>query len=269
MLRTLVAAMFCGLALICVATSPVSAENFRMETDVSKVGEKNPECRTLTLFTSGQVYDFVRVYRDKADKQGEDVEVIIYSFGSGRVVLMDLKRSVKTTLSTDQLLQLTASIKTMARPEDKLFYEAAHPNMDVKYMEIGDELTMTSSTLIYAVKATKPELKSAATQYQEYADWSARLSACRPGSLPPFARLEVNSQLAERGLLPQQITRTTIEPGQFTNRKTGLTSVHHVNWTLSTTDRKKIEKVGEQLVTFPEISFKQYVEGNAVADNKK
>ena len=246
-----------GLLLAFMLPALAIGQSFRMETDVYVGNQKEPLCQTLTLFCDGLVYDFLT--------NGEANEVTVYNMNSQRVVLLDTKRCVKTVLGHEQLLQHTASMKALASEDNPVFYFAANPKFDVRFADLSNELTLASPTITYRAKGVKPENAAAALTYQEFADWSARLNACRPAQLSPFARMELSRELAERGLVPEEITRTIVTPGRFGDRKMEVRSRHLTNWIISTKDRKRIEMVGEQISKFEAVGLKQFLEPEKVA----
>ncbi len=264
MLRSLLTTV-CLIALVLVA-APVSAQNFRMETDVFLSGQKKPLVQTLTLFTDSMVYDFIYGPADGREKDDQQVtEVTVFDMSAGRVILLDIAKARKTVLSHEQLVQMTTAMKVHASAKDGVYHFAAEPKFELKFDEDKSQLSCTSASLIYIVKGQKPQQPAAVFRYQEFADWSARLNACRPGNLPPFARMEVGKELANHGLIPEEITRTMIAPGRLGNKRVELTSRHHVNWVVSTKDRKRIETVAQQIGKFEGITFLSYVE----AENAK
>lgn len=256
MLRSLAVASLLANLLFCQSAL---AQNFRMETDVFLSGQKKPIVQTLTLFTDSMVYDFIYGAADGKDKDDQQVtEVTVFDMSASRVILLDLAKSRKTVLSFEQLVQMTTAMKVETSGKDGVYSFAANPTFEVKFAEEKLLLDCSSASLIYQVQAQRPEQASAAFRYQEFADWSARLNACRPGNLPPFARMEVGKQLADRGLIPETITRTMIAPGRLGNKRVEMTSRHHVNWLVSTKDRKRIETVAQQIGTFEGVTFLSY-----------
>lgn len=255
--------LFCGtLAFAMLAmfidASPAKAQGFRMETDVLLGEQKEPICRTLTLFTDGLVYDFIL--------SGDTKEVTVFDMNSGRVILLDSKRSLKTVLTHEQLIRLTTSLKLELKSDNSVFHFAANPKFETNFDEASSVLTLSSDRMMYRVQGKPAELSDAPRQYQELADWSARLNACRPGNLPPFARLELNRELAERGLVPFEVQQTIVVPGRLgSSRKLELKTRHLVNWALGTNDRKRIESVSQQIGKFEAVSFETYTEPEKVA----
>jgi hypothetical protein len=256
-------ALFCGTLTFAmfatfIAASPVNAQGFRMETDVFRGDQKEPICRTLTLFTDGLVYDFIL--------SGDSKEVTVFDMNSGRVILLDSQRSLKTILTHEQLIRLTTSLKLEINSDNPVFHFAANPKFATKFDDANGLLTLSSDRMTYRVQGKPAELSDAPRQYQELADWSARLNACRPGNLPPFARLELNRELAERELIPFEVDLTIVVPGRLgSSRKLEMKTRHLVNWALGTNDRKRIESVSQQIGKFEAVSFETYTKPEKVA----
>jgi hypothetical protein len=249
-----------ALAVVCLAlcAAPLAAQNFRMETDVYLAGKKTPICQTLTIFSDTMVYDFI--YGGEKKENQEIAEVTVFDMSAQRVILLDVKRSLKSVLSYEQLVKLTTQMKVATTESDAVYYFAAHPEFKHEFNADKLELHLRSENMVYFVKGQKAEQASAVERYREFADWSARLNACRPGNLPPFARMELGRELAAKDLLPQEIHRTTIAPGRLGNKRLEMHSKHLVNWLISNTDRKRIDTAAEQIATFEGVTFLSYVE---------
>lgn len=254
-----------SLLVLLLAVAPAAAENFRMETDVFVGNQKKPICQTLTLFTETMVYDFIygpgdAKAKDKDKDDQQITEATVFDMSAGRVILLDMKQNKKTVLTHEQLVQLTTSMKVNTTEKDAIYHFAAHPVFSVNFDEPTSLLTLSSPSLSYTAKTQKADNAAAAWRYQEFADWSARLNACRPGNLPPFARMELGKAMADRSLLPEEITRTMVAPGRLGNKKVEMRSRHMVNWLLSSKDRKRIAMVAEQIGTYESVAFMAFVE---------
>jgi len=228
--------------------------NFRVETDVFMGKQKEPICQTLTLFTDAVVYDFIN------DPQGNVIEVTAFDMSSGRVILLNPKKAIKTVLTYEQLLKLTTSMKVATSESDEVFYFASHPKFDVSWSGDQNEVTLAHPTMTYKASCVVPQDADAAPRYREFADWSARINACRPGGLPPFARLELNREIADQQRIPLEIERTIVVSGTLKNKKLVMTSRHLTNWLLSEPDRRRITTVAEQIATFETVSFERFTE---------
>ena len=183
------------------ATDAVGQEVFRVETDIF-VGKQTEALQYLTLFTNRTVYDF-RVTKPE--------EITVYDWQRNRIVLLDPARKWKASVSTDEVLSFTAALKTHVTESNPVFYAATHPGFGETKEEADGWLTLGNKYVTYRFKGQQPKHPESVARYRDFADWSARLSAMRPGNLPPFARIETNKVIAERGWLPEEVERT-IDP---------------------------------------------------------
>lgn len=223
-------------------------DDFRMETAIYVGGDAEPAVETLTLFAGDVVYDF------QLGKQADRIKpkiVTVFDVRRGRIVMLDDHRKMQSTLTTQQLMDFSAAIRKRAADERNsgLF----NPVFTVAYEEADRQLTMTSDDLTYRVTGQSPHDPTAAQRYSSFADWYARLNAAC-GNVPPFGRIELNRILAEKGLLPVEIERTTVRD----KKKTSVRSVHATNSTLSNTDRRRIEHADLMLANLPNVSLKVY-----------
>lgn len=253
------------LAGFLVATCSIQAAEgdvFRMETDLFVAGRTEPIAEYLTLFSERTVYDF-RVSKPE--------EIAVFDWDRNRIILIDPSRQWRSVLTTDDVLQFTAAIKTHVKPENAIFYAATHPqfeSLEDAKPESDSKFTLKSGPIEYRIQGAAPRHASSVRRYQEFADWSARLSAMRPGNLPPFIRIEVNQTIAQRGWLPEEVVRV-VDPGKFGKKKLEVQARHLVNWILSETDRKRIERVGNQMVSFKEVPFAEFRDAVAAESTDK
>ena len=240
-----------------VAGLPAVADgqDFRVDTEVFFDQQKTPGLETLTIFTGGRVFDFVLT---------EPREVAIYDPQRGLFTLLNEKKQVQSRVNAQDLLEFTENLKAEAlKRKDVLLNFAAQPEFETTFEEItqnGQPLVrvkLTGKPLEYVILGQKPERPEAVQMYRHFADWFARLNATSPGNLPPGARLVLNQTLADRELMPLEIT-LTIQPTKALGKKNEFKSRHLVNWTLSGEDHKKIEQAGDWLAKFRTVSFDEY-----------
>jgi hypothetical protein len=222
-------------------------DEFRCDSEIFMGEEKKPVQETITIFTGKLAYDFLLTAPE---------EITVYDFGRGQFTLIDKNRKVKTTIASDDLLRFTAAYKTI-KPDTELFSFCTQPSFDEEFSE--KKLRLHSKTLTYQVECIKPEHTGADKRYRDFADWSARLNAMRPGNLPPFPRMEMNKSLAARNMLPSKIERT-ISTFHLTGTRTEVVRSHHLfNWQLSLSDRRRIDQVGDYLTQFEAVSPEVYL----------
>jgi len=246
--RTLtVAILLVSAALVTCSAVGLESGDFRVETDVFVDDTKDPVSETLTLFSGDLVYDFLL---------SEPEEITILDVRRSRIVLLDKARRIKTTLTTDELRQFTAALKFLASDtENKEVFE---PQFVQQFDKASGELVLSGVMITYRVLGIEPKHPGVSRKYREFADWYARLNAARFRNLPPFARIELNRSLAEKGLLPKEVSRTVVTPQPLIDKKTTAHSRHTFVWSLSNSDRKRIENVGTYQASYKTVSFPEY-----------
>lgn len=180
----------------------------------------------------------------------------MFDIRRGRIVTLDPHRKIQTVLTTENLLEFCTAMKT--RPASSGNEGLFHPQFQTVFDETARVLTLSSDTLVYQARGEVPKEAEAAARYHQFADWYARLNAFRPGNLPPFGRIELNRGLAERNLVPTEVTRTVTMKRTLGSKRLVHRSLHHIQWTISNSDRSRIETVGDQLTSFPQVAVKDY-----------
>ena len=248
-----------ALALICSISlvANLTAQEFRVETEVFTGENIEPVSESLTIFSGDVVYDFLL---------GTSEEITVFDMNRGRMVLLNPQRQIKAEISTADLLEFCAAIKnrTASDHEASLFAPLFQQTFD----EERSLLKLTSDRMTYAAKGIVPKQPGAAQRYQQFADWYARLNALKPGNLPPFGRIELNKSLAERNLIPVEIVRTLTFDRPIADKKLVARSQHAATWLISNTDRKRIETAGNHLSKFRKVSPKEYWQPDGVAVKK-
>ena len=236
------------------------AQDFRVDTELFQDQDKKPSLEMLTVFSEGKVYDF---------RLTDPRETTVFDPVRGQFTLLDEARQVKAGVTTQELLDFSLDLNAIAaQQKDRLFAFCAVPNFETTEAAIEEngqpltELRLTGKPLTYVARGQKVERQEAVKAYRQFADWCARLNASRLGNLPAGARLALNQALAERELLPLEITRVTYSgPGPL-GRKLELKSQHRVNWTLSGEDQKKIERAADMMAMYKVVSYTEYCDPN-------
>ena len=70
--------------------------------------------------------------------------------------------------------------------------------------------------------------------------------------------MELNQAVAQKGWIPNEVELTVQSQKRFGGRKVEIRSRHLMNWRLSSTDRKRIAKAGDQMANFQAVSFEAY-----------
>ena len=217
---------------------------FRVETDIYFEEGKQPVMQTLTLFSEGVYYDFDRV--------GQNSITVVDPAGR-RIILVDRERNLQLRIGMDEMLSVEAQVQQQITPAE---LQRLVPKPDAtKVIAAAMTIVVSSESMDYFAKCSKPTHLSAPLQYADFADWSARLNAFysdRP--LPPFARLALNREIAKQGYFPSEIQRKTHSRG----KESVATSKMLTNWALSSDDLTRIEKVGAMLVEFQLVDAKTF-----------
>ena len=175
------------------------ADDFRIETKVFSGKSKIPLSQNTTLFYAGHVYDYL----------SDPDRIAVFDKLHGRFILLDPKRKVKSEVATDDVLSFAEKFHASAAQSSNAFMKfAADPDFNVRFTQEG-ELTLSSEHMTYQLLTIPADTVEAGRQYREFSDWYARFNAMtHPGSTPPFARLCVNEELADRGLVPTEVQLT-------------------------------------------------------------
>ena len=214
-------------------------QEFRIETVVFSGDAEEPLAKTVTLFESGVVYDFL--------DSPQQVAVFRPAGGDkpGRFVLLDIERKVRTELATDKIQQLLNKLrKWSATQPDPMQQFFAAPEFSEQYDEATGTLTLTAETMTYRVQTVQGGEAPAMAAYREFCDWYARLNSVTQQGLLPFPRLKLNATLDTRGRVPTTVHLVLPE------RELDLRAEHAFTWRISRTDRQRIDEVRRQLREF-------------------
>jgi hypothetical protein len=243
--------------IACAVAMPTTAlaQDFRVDTELFENQAKEPFLQTLTIFAAGTIYDF---------RLTEPAETTVFDPRRGRFTLLDESRQVQASVTTQELLDFSLALETHAAQEkDRLFAFCAVPKFEITDKAIErngqslSELRLSAKPLVYVAVGQNPQKADVVKAYRQFTDWCARLNATRPGNLPSGARLALNQALAERELIPLEITRTIPASGPL-GKKLEIRSEHRANWILGGEDQKRIARAGDMLATFQTVSYVEY-----------
>lgn len=245
-MRTLIpGGLSLGLALSWLAVS--AGAEFRVANRVYVPESAEPLVETETVFSGGLAYDFAAHPTQAAvwDPQAEQFE------------LLDVQRSVRTRVDLAVLTEHLEQLRLRAaRHQRGLLRFLADPRLKLRD-ESPERLTLSSSQLQYVVELSAPLAQGAAAEYAAFCQASAQLNAMlQPAALPPFARMRVNAELAERDFVPDRV-RLVIE-AQDGQPRQEFYSLHEFAWELTAADRARIADVAAQRSEFRELAWDAY-----------
>jgi hypothetical protein len=232
------------------APAQIQAADFSVVTRLYALPEKAPLGENTTIFQGENVYDF--------PETGD--QVTFFNKAENQFVILNTANKTWTRISTDQLLQYTAWLKEKSlESDDPLLRFCAAPKFEKRSENNGKYWFFEHPLLQYEVESdsfTDPQI---GLQYRTFSDWYARLNTMlRPQSLPPFARLIVNQQIAQEGLLPKTVQLRISPSRHIGNEELTMQSVHQVHLGLSAKDRERLAWVESCRKKFPEVSLVAY-----------
>ncbi len=236
-------------AMLLVLSQPALGDDFRIETKLFDGSGKKPLSTNTTLFDAGYVYDYLFI----GDRHTNPYRVTIFDQGHGRFVVLDPARKVKAEVKADEVRLFAETCQSMAAKSSRpLMKFAAEPAFEVDFDEDG-MLTLSSEFINYRLQTEPAGSAESAQQYRDFSDWYARFnSMSAPGSLPPFARMAVDDELARRGLVPVEVHLA------IPSKSVSMRSEHHVTWRLLPKDHKLIAETGHELATFKLVTFDKF-----------
>jgi hypothetical protein len=238
---------FLALLIVTAISVPASGdEEFRVRTMIFVGDDESPVAETLTLFDDGVVYDFLLT---------EPQETFVFDNKRGRLMLLDPQRRVRATVLADQLREFTSAMQKYEKQGPLAFF--LKPTFDAEFDKQTGWFTLSSEQLTYRVQGIEPKFPGATERYRRFADWCARFNSIRPGNLPPFARIELNRAVAERGWIPAKVERSIRIAGRSGGKQLVRTE-HEAVWRMSDTDRKRIAETSRFLASFTAVGLHEY-----------
>jgi hypothetical protein len=233
------------VALVLNPSLRLSGAEFRMESRIA-AGDGAVVSHNLTLFTATRVFDL---------QLTEPGEAALFDFAENRCVLLRPASRTKIVIPFDELLEFVAAAIVRANDGSPpaLVRAAARPEFEETCQPDTGRLVLSNPLMEYAVETVVPEVPSASGQYRLFADWAARMNTLSPG-LPPAARLELNRELAERGVIPVRV-QLQLAPKEGT--RTRWISTHQYVWELTDEDRQRMAQLESWDRSFQPVSVNQ------------
>jgi hypothetical protein len=229
----------------------VSAEDFRVDSQVFIEKETTPQSTNVTMFHGTHAFDFLDQPR----------QVTFYDLPRGRIVLVDPARRVKAEVSRATLDAFCNNLKHLEkRTEDPILDFALRPSFDEQTKEDVAERIFKSKYVTYRVKTVDAEFEGMAARYRAFSDASARLNALvNRGSMPPFPRLLINESLEQSGQVPAQVHLAISSARLVGGRTVLLRSEHEFRPRLLDSDLRKIDEAGEALGSAKQVGLGEYL----------
>ena len=247
------------------APSPLvqPAVDFRVTTTIYEGKKEAPVAQHLVIFYEGLVYDLPQI---------DDSILTVFDPIRGRVILLDRNAQQRCTVSTEDLVKMTAQLRAAAdtdraRARLGLLAEVLPVIVDPKTdeaapidLEEADATIASDGFMVeygdvrYEVRTQSPRQPAVASQYGQFADWALRLNVARRLGLAPFGRMALNQRITSASQLPHE-TRLTIRRGLLTDR---YRSTHELVERVSESDKARVNEVGGMLALYKEVPLEQF-----------
>ena len=246
--------LFVALSFGC---KPALGEDFRVDNAVYTGDQKEPTSRSVTIFHQGVVYDSMQA----------PAETVVFDTAAKKFVLLNMTNQTRAERTTadvaafvDRFEQRLRSM--IAKNPDPLIEFLADPKFRDQYDEPSGELTLSSPLVTYRLVLLTKESETAVGQYREFSDWYVRLNTLlTPGALPPFGRLAVNAQIADRKAIASQVVLTMSSPKS--GRRRTIRSTHEVVHRLAQVDLDRVAQIRKSMGDFKPVDFEQYRKSEA------
>ena len=241
-----------GLILALVVGSSTLANDFRISSRIFFGDTNKAIAENETIFQGDTVYDFSL----SGSKQAGSKQTVVFDLLGQSFVLLDAKRSVKSSLNKQELQQLVAQLiaKIQARPAGA---KAVSPAIRFAIKPTFAEKTGPTSIsldheLLSYETATQSVPANVASKYGVFSDYYCQLNAVR-GGMPPAARMRLNELLVQKKHIPTSVflRRATIDP----QKPLRLRSKHDFVAELSRKDQKRITQAKKHIANFREVPF--------------
>ena len=236
-----------------MVTCYLTAQDFRIETEVFRGNSSEPISENLTLFSGNLILDFML----PTDRTRFPDEIVIYQSREKQFVLLDTRRQIKTEILEGEVLKILAALQNSSIAEkgnEFLFQPEFQEHFDIS----SGLLTLESEQLTYQVRGKRPTDENQLHRYFEFIGQFARLNATDPRRMPPFARLKLNQSLQKYGVIPEAVQLTITPSRNSPQEMIELRTTHNLISSLSEKDEKRIESAKRYWIDFKPVSLSQF-----------
>jgi hypothetical protein len=220
-----------------------SAPSFRVEIEIFEGTQVKPQSQHLLLFDSGVIYDL---------PIGVGTTVTVFDPSRTRVMLLHKTQRVRTSISTESLIQISAQARAAAI--DAGAEKSLGLNARVTPVGMPGDYSIEFGDTKYSVKSQQALTEGVAGEFAAFTVWACRLNLARQVGSPPFARMTMAEFLAAEKALPRQIS---LEVRRGLKTRT-YRAEHLYVGRLSDLDRKKITDVGQMIASYDEVEFAEF-----------
>ena len=229
-----------------------AGQEFRIESQVYSADETEPVSRSVTLFTSKLVCDFLM--DDQADPK--PVEIVIFDIRQGQLALLDPQREVQVTVPDVQLIKLTEGLRreTMQNEKTKFLVEETY---EENQNWSDGWVTLDSPSISYRVKGAQPDDVSVLLNYYRFLDQFTRLNSTDPTQLPPFPRMRLNRTLKQLGWIPSEV-QISVKQNQLFREPFQATAKHVFVEGLTPSDQELLAGAKKKWLHYEQVDLTKY-----------
>ena len=224
------------------SSATANDEIFCVTTKIFVGEEIDPVSEHQILFDQGLVYDVPVINRRF---------ITIFDPAQKRVTLLDRDTQVQTSVSTDDLIKITAQARAAVVDDEqkkKLGMEA-----EVEKIDQGAAYAIKFANLEYRTTTQRPESPKIAAEYAIFVDLASRLNLVRRLGPPPFGRMSLHQKIAAHGELPLELTLTITGSKQSEQYR----STHSVG-EVADSERQMINEVRGYLALYRQVELRAF-----------
>ncbi len=249
-----------ALLMLTGPIQPVSAQQFRIETQIYVNQSTETASENTTLFADGLVFDI-------QTKGALTNEVAILDPQRRQIILLDRTRQVKLQLDEIQLIKMADSLRKQTSTNKAagfLVNDRFEEDIDI---DTGTA-TLNSALIQYRVTGQRPSDVRILPLYNQFTDYFTRMKFSDPHAFPPFPRMRLNQTLSKLGWIPSEVT-IDIDKNMLFKEGLTATSKHTLIPNLSNRDQTTISQLKQQWLNFKPVSLDVYrALGKRVASNR-
>lgn len=232
-----------GMILLAIVAGSVRAETqsrtFCVNCKIFERASLEAAAEHRILFDQGLVYDLPQI---------DSRYVTVYDPAAQRVILLDRHTQVQSTLSTSDLVKITAQARAAATTPGQQEQLGLTAKVVPSKRVIGYSIQFAGAE--YHVSPQKPTDPQIAIEYGRFADLASRLNIVRRRGPPPFARMTLNEYLTAAGEIPLETTLTLDRGGQSEEYRSTVEVGE-----LTDADQATIEEVQGMLSLYREVAI--------------
>jgi hypothetical protein len=232
------------IVLAVITASPAWAATFRITSKIYQGKGLDPSFETWILFDEGLVYEL---------PQTDSRTVTVYDPAQGRVTLLDRQQKVQTSVTAQQLLDVSAQARaqTAAMTPEQQRQLGLTATVEPSKRVIGFAVQFGNQE--YHATTQKPTDPSIALDYGRFADLSSRLNIMRRLGPAPFARMALYDAIARAGEVPMETTLSVTRKDKVDEYRS-----QHELLELTNQDRQKIDEVQGMLTLYKEVALTEF-----------